>query len=165
MKTAIAYLQSALQDAKLYIDIAPADDRLLRAIIHRYLILYTAIKGPTNVEANMKSLQPIVKRLRLVERISKQVWSDVMPTTARQSWTMMQKWYARGADSWDAIFAQRDIKEADRGEAIERPAMDGLDELVERLVLHGPELHLEADEKKWTPHRLNPVLDEHVLEL
>lgn len=172
MTTAIAYLQSALVDAKTYLDLAPIDDRLLRAIAARYLCLFIAIKGPHHVDAQLKDLQPIIRKLQLAERVSAVIWSDVVETIAKSTWSLIEANYTAAAKEWVDVFeaqasrrgAKRSRGENDGSEQAERDAPDGLEDLVERLC--GGDHHdeeLNTDEESWYKHVLSPHLDESML--
>ncbi|KAG9024518.1 hypothetical protein FRB95_011377, partial [Tulasnella sp. JGI-2019a] len=171
MTTAIAYLQSALVDAKAYIDLAPIDDRLLRAIMARYFCLFIAIKGPNHVDAQLKTLQPLVDKFKLVERVSALIWSDLVQTGPKSTWTLIQGNYAEAAKEWDDIFEGRNSqkggieKAPDGSEEVERDAPDGLEDLVECLCGGSKHEHeeLNTNEESWYRHTLSPHLDESML--
>jgi len=166
MATAIAYMQSALKYAQTYIDTTPIDDRLLRAVISRYLCLFPAIKGPAHVDPKLSKLTRMVERLRLSERLSGTVWSPIVQTTPRATWQLIYAHYAKAAAEWDPVFAGRnEVRVNEAGKDAEKVAQDGLEDLVERLcggLKHG---EVNADEESWNPHVLHPRLDETMLEL
>lgn len=169
MTTAIAYLQSALVDAKAYIDLAPIDDRLLRAIMARYLCLFVAIKGPNHVDSQLKTLKPLIDRFKFAEKISQVIWSNVVKTMSKATWSLIESNYVAAAKEWDEVFEEREKRRGggetgkDGSEQVERDAPDGLDDLVERLCGGGHHDALNTDEESWYRHVLSPHLDESML--
>lgn len=157
MKTAIAYLLSALVDAEAYMEQAPIDDRRLREVIIRYLCFYVTIRGPKHVDADLKSLQNLIDRLAFIERISTIVWADIVQTQMRSTWGLIRSNYTAAAKEWDAIFRDRQERGAGHltavrvdGEAVvEQLPPDGLEELVEKLCTEEHRHELDTDEESW----------------
>ncbi|KAG9015244.1 hypothetical protein FRB90_004864 [Tulasnella sp. 427] len=169
MKTAIAYLHTALKDAKTYIDLAPVDDRILRQVLWRYLCLFVTFKGSALVDADLRKVQVYVDRLKLVERVSDIIWSPVIGTAPKLTWDVISNTYKSAAEEWDPIFSaqsqRHQVSESELHErAAEQEAPDGLEELVEKLVL-SPDHHVNPDEASWRPHIFSRHLDEDMLEL
>lgn len=169
MKTAIAYLHTALKDARTYVDLAPVDDRILRQVIWRYLSLFVAFKGSTLVDADLRKVQSFVDRLKLVERVSSVIWSPIVGTTAKLTWDLISATYTAAAKEWDPIFDERSQQEPAsaserQGRAAEQEAPDGLEDLVENLVL-SPDHQVNPDEDSWRTHAFSLHLDEDMLEM
>ncbi|KAG9043260.1 hypothetical protein FS837_009826 [Tulasnella sp. UAMH 9824] len=169
MKTAIAYLHTALKDARTYVDLAPVDDRLLRQVLWRYLSLFVAFKGSALVDPDLRKVLFYVDRLKLVERVSSIIWSPIIGTEAKLTWSVISITYKSAAEEWDSIFAQRSQQEPAsaserQGRAAEQDAPDGLEELVANLVL-SPDHHVNPDEDSWRTHAFSLHLDEHMLEM
>ncbi len=162
MTTAIAYLQSALNDGERYIELAPIDDRILRAVLVKYLVLFIAIKGPAKVDTDLDILRPYVKKLQFTERISEICWSNVVMTQWKSTWELVRTHYSNAAAEWDPIL-NRPGKATRLGKASERDAPDGLEDLVEALSL-GPGRHeLNTNEESWHQHAMPLHLDEKML--
>ncbi|KAG8914097.1 hypothetical protein FRC01_004226, partial [Tulasnella sp. 417] len=156
-------------DAKTYVDLAPIDDRILRQVIWRYLSLFVAFKGSALVDPGLRKLQSYVDRLKLVGRVSSIIWSPIIGTAAKLTWDTINATYKSAAEEWDSIFAQRSRQEPvsaseRQGRAAEQDAPDGLEELVEKLVLSSDH-HVNPDEDSWRTHAFSLHLDEDMLEL
>lgn len=169
MKTAIAYLHTALKDARTYVDLAPVDDRILRQVLWRYLSLFVAFKGSALVDPDLRKVLFYIDRLKLVERVSGVIWSPIIGTTAKLTWDVISTTYKSAAEEWDPIFAQRSQQEPvsaseRQGRAAEQDAPDGLEELVTNLVL-SPDHHVNPDEDSWRTHAFSLHLDENMLEM
>ncbi|KAG8900695.1 hypothetical protein FRB99_005811 [Tulasnella sp. 403] len=168
---AVAYLQSSLVDTKTFMELAPVDERLLRAVLTRYFCLFVAIKGPSLVDAKLYKLEPLMKRLKFVERISELIWSPVVQTQPRLTWMFISKHYEAAAKEWDEIFKTRREEStglarsnASAQAAAEQDPPDGLQDLVESLC-GGPKSHVNHDEDSWHRHILHPRLDESMLQM
>ena len=75
----IAFLMSALDDAKEFFDVAPPDARYMATIVHWFVVLSIAIKGP-QLSVDLKELKVcpnVDQALRLVTDISKARFQEV----------------------------------------------------------------------------------------
>ncbi|KAG8920231.1 hypothetical protein FRC02_001041, partial [Tulasnella sp. 418] len=161
----MALFQSMFADSQKYLDLAPPDDRLYRAVVAKHMCLFVAIKGPTHVSPDLKELKPFVSRLAVVDSISTDIWGPVVQTTARATWDIIKAKYTTAAAQFDPIFKQR----ANHGvhthndEHEQAVTPDGLESLVEDLCQKLDQPLLDTDEANWRTHLLSPRYDESSL--
>ncbi|KAG8959009.1 hypothetical protein FRC03_008553 [Tulasnella sp. 419] len=163
----MALFQSMFTDSQKYLDLAPPDDRLYRAVVAKHMCLFVAIKGPTHVSPNLKELKPFVDRLAVVDSISTDIWGPVLQTRERVTWDIIKAKYASAAAQFDPIFEQRakhgGHPHEDVSEHVVTP--DGLESLVEDLCQKLDQPLLDTDEANWRTHLLSPLYDQTSLVL
>ncbi|KII91325.1 hypothetical protein PLICRDRAFT_38074 [Plicaturopsis crispa FD-325 SS-3] len=140
----IAFINSAVEDAKTYITEAPPDARHMKNVLYWYICLTIALKGP-EMSLQLYELQSAFDKLTTADEFS--VLFGITPpnTQMRLAQQAVVKYYFPGTQEWGSIVERFDVLAAAKVEPIlpdkaendlaawldEMHVDDGQDELAE----------------------------------
>ncbi|KAH8101844.1 hypothetical protein BXZ70DRAFT_80136 [Cristinia sonorae] len=103
----IAFLMSALDDAKTFFEVAPPDARHMAVIVNWFVVLTIAIKGP-ELSLDLKELAPAFKKLETARQITEHIGFPYRKTQMRLSREMIMRSYAKAAKDFDSTITYYD---------------------------------------------------------
>ncbi|KAJ3832355.1 hypothetical protein F5878DRAFT_666647 [Lentinula raphanica] len=99
---AIAFLMSALEDSRTFVNEAPPDHPCMTVILHWNIILEITMQGP---KADLKIIEAAMKKLKISEEIAHALQLQIHPTHTRQAAQLIMNLFVRADKEWG-----RDIK-------------------------------------------------------
>ncbi|KAJ3904001.1 hypothetical protein F5879DRAFT_802552 [Lentinula edodes] len=96
---AIAFLMSALEDSKTFIEQAPPDNPYMMAILHWNIVLTITMEGPN---ADLKMVEGARKKLKISEEISEHLRSPILYTQTYATQMLVVDLYAEAEKDWAA---------------------------------------------------------------
>ncbi|KAF9226356.1 hypothetical protein BS17DRAFT_801007 [Gyrodon lividus] len=103
----VAFLTSALEDAKTYVAEAPPDARHMKNVLYWYICLTIAIKGP-EMSTNLSELQGVRIKLKTADDFSTFFGNQLPKTQLRLTQETILKYYTPGVQKWSSIVSRFD---------------------------------------------------------
>ncbi|KAG6813057.1 hypothetical protein H0H92_014329 [Tricholoma furcatifolium] len=130
----IAFLMSALDDAKTFVNEAPPDNRHMNAVLYWYILLTVTINGP-DMSIELKELQTALKGRKLADDFCLAI--DVKPprTHLRLAQETVVKYYTAGATEFGHVIAKATSEDRHNPVSMEK-LEDGLAAWLEDTHLH-----------------------------
>ncbi|KAJ3974922.1 hypothetical protein EV361DRAFT_819278 [Lentinula raphanica] len=94
---AIAFLMSALEDSRIFVDEAPPDHPCMTIILYWNIILEITFQGPN---ADLKVVEGALQKLKIYEEIGSYLELPVIPTNARQPAQLIVNLFERADKEW-----------------------------------------------------------------
>ncbi|KAG1741461.1 uncharacterized protein EDB91DRAFT_1130575 [Suillus paluster] len=138
----VAFLMSAMEDAKVYTMEAPPDARHMKNVIYWYICLTLAIKGP-ETPADLQELQVALKKLGHAEEFSILLGTIPPKTQLRLTQQNIVKRYPTAVREWKDLVARFDEETKDEHTISLEKAEDDLAAWLD-------DLHLEQGETDET---------------
>jgi hypothetical protein len=145
----VGFLRSAADDCRAYIAGAPPDQRQMKTVLNRYIMLLPVVKGPA-IDENMSQLavcarfaarpkeersyrraQEYRERLRIAEACSVHLNLPVFDTDARLGAALLTAHWVPAAREWGDVVRRHDADDAPpEGDASAPAAVDAFDRWV-----------------------------------
>ncbi|GJE93743.1 hypothetical protein PsYK624_099040 [Phanerochaete sordida] len=135
----IAFLMSALEDAKLFVSETPPDNRHMRTILNWYILLTVAMRGP-ELSTNLRELDDAFKKLDMTREFEKFFGTPDSKTQLRLVRDIVRQRYERAEREWRDFLARLDTLHGS-AEAEQRSAAHAGDNLAAWLEGLGVEDH------------------------
>ncbi|GBE89126.1 hypothetical protein SCP_1501290 [Sparassis crispa] len=103
----VAFLMSALEDAKTFIAEAPPDSRNMQIILNWYIILTIALQGP-EISTNLAELDLARKKLETADQFGKFLGNPPKRTQMRLTQEMIFDLYPKAVEEWKDVIARFD---------------------------------------------------------
>ncbi|KAG6907808.1 hypothetical protein DXG01_007290 [Tephrocybe rancida] len=134
----IAFLMSALDDAKIFVEEAPPDNRHMNAVLYWYILLTITINGP-DLSTDLRELQSALKSRKVADDFCAAI--DIKPprTNLRLGQETVIRYYTAAAAEFGHVIAKAASEE--RHETVSPEKLD--DDLS--AWLDGTHLHNEPD--------------------
>ncbi|KAF9063495.1 hypothetical protein BDP27DRAFT_1335047 [Rhodocollybia butyracea] len=87
---AIAFLMSALEDSKAFIEQAPPDNPYMKTILYWNIILTIVMDGP---DANLKAVEGALEKLKISEQVNEHMKMPILSTQMRMAAKLIVKLY------------------------------------------------------------------------
>ncbi|KAF9027198.1 hypothetical protein BDZ89DRAFT_1101933 [Hymenopellis radicata] len=166
----IAFLTSALEDSRVYIQQAPPDTRYMKNVLYWNILLRLTIQGP-EMSTDLHELNTARRQLKLADEISALVGMPSPATYLRLTQATVLRLYAQAAEEWDAIIAMRD-EESNNIDDDEPHHHHGPncnhDQTTEDEIaawVDGLQLDDTKPQRKPGPQRLHPKINSNHVEL
>ncbi|KAG2111771.1 hypothetical protein BD769DRAFT_1630248 [Suillus cothurnatus] len=142
----VAFLMSAMEDAKVYATEAPPDARHMKNVLYWYICLTLTIKGP-ETPADLQELQVALKKLGYADEFSILLGTIPPKTQLRLTQQNIVKRYPTAVQEWKDLIARFDEVMMD-----ERPI--SLEKAEDDLAAWLDDLHIDqGEEDECQPQR------------
>ncbi|EPQ53631.1 hypothetical protein GLOTRDRAFT_63247 [Gloeophyllum trabeum ATCC 11539] len=146
----VAFLTSALEDAKTFIENAPPDSRHMKNMLNWYIILTLTIKGP-DMSPEMKELDDALKKLQVAEECSAFCGHPIPNTELRLTRRALISLYPSAVQEWGDVVRRFDEQVAAH-EDVEELLNKSKEEQEDDLAAWLDDLHLDNGERDH-PHK------------
>ncbi|RDB27508.1 hypothetical protein Hypma_003895 [Hypsizygus marmoreus] len=99
----IAFLMSALDDAKVFVEQAPPDNRHMNAVLYWYILLTIAIKGP-ELSTDLRELQDAMKGSKIADEFALAIGITPPKTNLRLGQQTVVRLYSAAAAEFGNVF-------------------------------------------------------------
>ncbi|KAI0944889.1 hypothetical protein AcV7_001571 [Taiwanofungus camphoratus] len=103
----VAFLQSALEDAKAFVAQAPPDNRNMQTILNWYVLLTLALRGP-ELAPDLHDLEDVFKKLGVADEFCKLFGAPAKRTQLRLTRELIVSTYSKALAEWGAVVAHVD---------------------------------------------------------
>ncbi|KAJ6469483.1 hypothetical protein C8R45DRAFT_1017230 [Mycena sanguinolenta] len=131
----IAFLTSAMEDAKTYIAEAPPDNRHMKNVLYWYILLH--ITMTEEMSADLREVQGFVRKLKIADDFSN--WIGVPPpkTYLRLAQQTVVRLFPDAAEEWGEFYARTSSVHGDQPDLSAEKVEDDLAAWLEDLHLEG----------------------------
>ncbi|KAG6836737.1 hypothetical protein H0H93_004143 [Arthromyces matolae] len=141
----IAFLMSAMEDAKVFVEEAPPDNRHMNAVLYWFILLTITIKGP-DLSPDLKELEHAFKARKFADEFCRAIDLTPSRTNLRLAQETVVKYYTAAASEFDSVIAK--LSRNDRPKTVSyEDVKDGLAEWLE-----DPHAHDEVDGELYGLH-------------
>ncbi|KDR72533.1 hypothetical protein GALMADRAFT_101649 [Galerina marginata CBS 339.88] len=134
-KEAVAFLMSAVEDAKAYIDSAPPDNRYMRNVCSWYILLSVLVKP--DISPELRELDDALKRLSIANQFSEFFGFSPSKNETTLAQQVVVKYYPLGVKEFSKVFENFDKAEPESATTVvdRKKADDDLAEWLEDIRL------------------------------
>ncbi|TFK49395.1 hypothetical protein OE88DRAFT_1737014 [Heliocybe sulcata] len=141
----VAFLTSAREDAKTFIEGAPPDSRHMKNMLNWYIILTILLQGP-DMSPELRELDDMLRKVELAEEFSRFYGYPVPDTLTRLTRQTVLSLYTVAVAEWSSIIRRFDeeIDGHDPSELSKERREDDLAAWLDDVHLHEHQSHAES---------------------
>ncbi|KAF4563765.1 hypothetical protein EYR40_003098 [Pleurotus pulmonarius] len=109
----VTFLTSAYEDAKIYLEEAPPDNRNIKNVSYWYILLTLVIRG-SEIDPSLSELKTAFRRLTIADEISSILSASPPKTMLRLTQQTVTKLYADAVNEWGEVISRFDEGATDR---------------------------------------------------
>ncbi|KAF7334284.1 Bin3-type SAM domain-containing protein [Mycena sanguinolenta] len=131
----IAFLTSAMEDAKTYISEAPPDNRHMKNVSYWYILLN--ITMAEEISADLREVQGFIRKLKIADDFSNWVGVPVPKTQLRLTQQTVVRLFPAAAEEWGEFYARTSSGHGGQPDLTAEKVEDDLAAWLEDLHLEG----------------------------